>query len=164
MIVFTTVKIAKSYIMISVRRGAEKDIAAIAAFQVAMALETESLELMLPVVIEGVRNIISNPQTGYYLIAEHKGETAGCMMVLYEWSDWRNGYVVWLHSVYIDPRKRRLGVFRYMFEEMKREVEGNNSIFGIRLYVDNRNTGAINVYRNLGMDDGHYRLFEWLKE
>lgn len=149
--------------MIIIRRGEAEDIDMIATFQVAMAKETESLDLELPVVTEGVRNIITNPQIGYYLLAEHEGKTAGCMMALYEWSDWRNGNVVWLHSVYIDPVKRRLGIFRKMYEQIKQEVSENSDFFGIRLYVDNRNSGAINVYRNLGMDDCHYRLFEWMK-
>ena len=46
---------------------------------------------------------------------------------------------------------------------IKNEVQGNESLKGIRLYVDKANKNAELAYRKLGMNSEHYTLFEWLK-
>ena len=47
--------------------------------------------------------------------------------------------------------------------DVKAMVEAEPSIRGIRLYVDNRNRSAQEVYARLGMEGEHYRVFEWMK-
>jgi ribosomal protein S18 acetylase RimI-like enzyme len=42
-------------------------------------------------------------------------------------------------------------------------AQRNDSIRGIRLYVDKTNTKAMKVYEKLGMNGEHYGLFEWMK-
>jgi hypothetical protein len=34
---------------------------------------------------------------------------------------------------------------------------------GIRLYVERNNRSAQEVYRSMGMEDHHYRMWEWMK-
>ena len=34
-------------------------------------------------------------------------------MLTREWSDWRNGWMVWLQSVYVSPPKRGVGAVSY---------------------------------------------------
>ncbi|MBN2336903.1 MAG: GNAT family N-acetyltransferase [Acidobacteria bacterium] len=147
-----------------VRRAGPGDAPALAAFQVAMALETEGKVLDPERVGKGVRHILGCPERGYYLVAEADGRPAGCLMVLYEWSDWRGGEVLWVHSVYVVPDCRGAGAFREMFGRVKREAAERTDVHGIRLYVERGNRNAAAVYRHCGMDDGHYRLFEWMKE
>jgi len=43
-------------------------------------------------------------------------------------------------------------------------VANDESLKGIRLYVDETNTAAREVYTRLGMNGEHYRVFEWMKE
>lgn len=131
--------------------------------QVEMALETESLELVPERVNEGVEHIFRHPETGRYIVAESGGSPVACMLVLNEWSDWRNGEVWWIHSLYVVPFHRRSGVFRCMYIYLRERVNDQENVFGIRLYVDKRNVSAMKTYTALGMSDEHYSLFEWLK-
>lgn len=80
-----------------------------------------------------------------------------------EWSDWRNGTVLWIHSLYVIPKEREKGVFKKMFNFLKSMVEKSPEFIGLRLYVDKKNTSARKVYEKLGMNKDHYLLYEWLK-
>jgi hypothetical protein len=42
-------------------------------------------------------------------------------------------------------------------------VNADDSLRGIRLYVDRRNVRAQEVYTRLGMNGEHYQVFEWMK-
>jgi GNAT superfamily N-acetyltransferase len=85
------------------------------------------------------------------------------LLTIPEWSDWRNGTVVWLHSVYVVAEYRRCGVFRRLFAHIKDEVRASSDLCGLRLYVEKRNATAQRVYQRLGMTSDHYQMFEWLK-
>lgn len=148
--------------MIEIRRGRPDDAADIADFQLRMADETEGILLDRPTVQEGVQAIFDDPRKGAYWIAEVDGELAGCLLTVPEWSDWRNGTVLWVHSVYVVPAARRRGVFRKMYETVRMTVDTSPDLHGIRLYVATENTGAQKTYRVMGMDDGRYHLFEWM--
>ncbi len=84
-------------------------------------------------------------------------------MTIPEWSDWRNGTILWIHSLYVVPEVRRKGVFTKLYQYLKQRVEGSDELMGLRLYVDKNNTGAQKVYENLGMNKDHYVMYEWLK-
>ena len=84
-------------------------------------------------------------------------------MITYEWSDWRNGNVYWIQSVYVLPEYRGKGVFKEMYLHIKLSVKETPGLSGIRLYVDKHNHRAQKVYNKIGMDGSHYQLFEWMK-
>lgn len=147
---------------ISIRRATVADIDSIITWQIAMAQETEGLVLDRATVRRGVTHVFESPNLGYYLVADVEGQLAGCMLVLSEWSDWRAGMVLWLHSVYIEPPKRKMGVFKAFYECVKKSVMNDSKLRGIRLYVDKSNKSAASVYRKLGMSSEHYELFEWM--
>jgi predicted GNAT family acetyltransferase len=71
--------------------------------------------------------------------------------------------VWWIQSVFVIPEFRRRGVYAGLYAHVKRFVEPDPAIRGIRLYVDNRNATAQQVYARLGMEGEHYRVFEWMK-
>lgn len=149
--------------MLTVRKGSEGDIARIADWQMAMARETENLTLDRNTVERGVAHIVSNPEIGHYALVERHGCPLGCMMLLSEWSDWRCGRVLWIHSVYIEPAARRQGVFTALYRYARDLVASDPNLRGLRLYVDKRNRAAIETYEGLGMDGSHYALYEWMK-
>ena len=97
--------------MIEIRRGRREDAPYIIDFQIRMAKEAEDLTLDRPTVEKGVQAVFDDPHKGAYWIAELDGEVAGCLLTVPEWSDWRNGTVLWIHSVYVIPSARRRGVF-----------------------------------------------------
>lgn len=147
-----------------IREARRLDVETIVMFQVSMARETEEIELSYDVVIQGVENVFDNPDFGQYFIAELNKIVVGSLLITYEWSDWRNGMVWWIQSVFIRPEYRGRKVFKKMFTFLKQEVLNTNDVKGLRLYVDKRNTNAIKVYQAIGMNSKHYDMFEWFPE
>ena len=148
---------------LEIRPALPGDAPTIAEFQILMARETEDLELDGDTVRRGVEAVFADPAKGRYWIAERAGRIVGCLLTTYEWSDWRNGTVFWIQSLYVPSEERGRGIYRALYEHLKREVEMNPDIKGIRLYVDRRNARAQQVYARLGMTREHYDLFEWMK-
>ena len=149
--------------MITIRRGRPEDLETIVSFQLRMALETEGLMLDRDTVIQGVRAVFEDPSKGEYWVADRDGQIVGGLLTVPEWSDWRNGTVLWIHSVYVVPKMRQQGVFKRLYMTLKKRVETSSDLCGLRLYVDKQNGGAQKVYEAMGMDGAHYRLYEWLK-
>jgi GNAT superfamily N-acetyltransferase len=132
-------------------------------FQTLLARETESLELNRAALGRGVRAVFDDPGLGEYWVAELGGRVAACLLVTREWSDWRNGSVLWIQSVYVVPESRGRGLYRALYEQLRRRVEATPDLKGIRLYVDHRNRRARAAYERLGMTHEHYALYEWMK-
>lgn len=145
------------------RDAVPADASAIIEFQIAMARETEDLELEREILTRGVDAVFANPSLGRYFVAESDGTVVGSLMITYEWSDWRNGNVWWIQSVYVPQSHRRRGIYAGLYQHVRAMVEAEPAIRGIRLYVDNRNKPAQEVYARLGMEGEHYRVFEWMK-
>jgi malonyl-CoA/methylmalonyl-CoA synthetase len=142
-----------------VRDARASDARTLARWASALAWESEALELEPETVLEGVQAVLRDPTRGRYLIAELAGTPAGGLLLVREWSDWRARFVWWIHSVYVDQGARRRGVYRALYDDVLRRARAEG-VAGVRLYVDRRNTVAIDTYRALGMDGDHYRVFE----
>jgi GNAT superfamily N-acetyltransferase len=143
----------------SIRRGRPADAPVIAGFNVALAKETEDHHLRPEVIGPGVEAILADPSKGFYLVAEAGGRVVGQTMVTFEWSDWRNGFLWWIQSVYVEPAAREGGVFKALHARVKEEARKAGAV-GIRLYVFDGNERAQKVYARLGMKDGRYRVLE----
>ena len=146
-----------------VRKANETDSASIVEFQLAMAYETERLVLPEPIVIKGVAAVFSDPEKGTYYVAELNEKVVGSLLTTYEWSDWRNGTVLWIQSVYVRPEFRKRSIFSRMYKHIQELVVSNSELRGIRLYADKSNTSAQGVYEHLGMTAEHYQMYEWMK-
>ena len=129
-------------------------------FNSRLALESEEKRLNRQDVEPGVKRLLEDPRKGRYLVAESAGRVVGQMMHTYEWSDWRNGDIWWLQSVYVLPEFRRQGVFRALFEKLKAEAEADPEVVGLRLYVEEQNTRAHETYRQLGFSPGGYLVMQ----
>jgi ribosomal protein S18 acetylase RimI-like enzyme len=148
---------------IKIRPGLLFDIPVIADYQIKMAFETENMKLDPSTVEKGVSAVFDDPGKGKYWLAEVKGEVVGCLLTIPEWSDWRNGTVLWIHSVYVKPEFRKHGIYRKLYSHLKSMVNESKDLRGLRLYVDKTNATAQKVYETLGMSGEHYHLFEWMK-
>lgn len=146
------------------RAAALADVEAIVGFQLAMAEETEQLQLDRQVCTEGVRAVYGDPSLGRYYVAERHGVVVASALITYEWSDWRNGVVWWIQSVYVVPQARRQRIYAGLYSHLQALAQADEQVRGIRLYVDRRNDAAKRVYTNLGMNGEHYQVFEWMKE
>lgn len=146
-----------------IRQANKTDSASIVEFQMAMALETEQLELHEPTVMKGVAAVLADLSKGIYYVAETNGQVVGSLLTTFEWSDWRNGTVLWIQSVYVRPGFRKQSVFSRLYKHIKELVASNPDLRGIRLYADKTNTSAHGVYEHLGMTSEHYQMYEWMK-
>lgn len=149
--------------MIDYRQATPSDVPVIVDFQVAMARETEELDLDGEVCTRGVQAVFDDDSRGRYFLAQSEGTVIASLMITYEWSDWRNGNVWWIQSVYVRPEFRRQGVYAGLYSHVQSLVQADDSVRGIRLYVDRRNVSAQQVYTKLGMNGEHYQVFEWMK-
>ena len=149
--------------MTVVRPGRIADADTIVDFQIRMAAETEQLVLDRDRVGKGVKAVFEDPAKGAYWVAEQAGRVVGGLLTVPEWSDWRNGTVLWIHSLYVIPEARGQGVFRALYATLREQVEASGDLCGLRLYVDRGNDRAQSVYEALGMDGEHYRVYEWMK-
>ena len=150
--------------MISIRKAEHKDLAVLADFQCALALESENVTLDRPVLEAGLAALLADPARGVYYVAEDAGDVVGCHLITYEWSDWHNRMVLWLQSVYVRQSHRGKGVFRHMYDNLVTMVQQDQGLRGLRLYVDKTNTSAQKVYEAMGMDGSHYTVYEWMKD
>jgi hypothetical protein len=86
---------------VKVSKAQKSDIPEIINFNINMAMETENKKLDEQTVTRGVRKVFSSPSLGYYIIVKNTSGILGCLMITYEWSDWRNGLFWWIQSVYV---------------------------------------------------------------
>jgi GNAT superfamily N-acetyltransferase len=147
---------------IKIRQAGADDVETIASFQCRLAAESENITLDPGTVRKGVRAVVNDPDKGRYWLAEVNGRTVACTMILYEWSDWRNAAVWWIHSLYVLPESRRRGVLKALYGHLRSLVEADESLRGLRLYVEKDNRTAMAAYEALGMDGQHYKLYEWM--
>lgn len=146
-----------------IRRAKESDIETIVEFQLAMAWETEALQLDRTTLTKGVKAVFEDHTKGHYWVFEDNGTVGASLMITYEWSDWRNGNVWWIQSVYVSPALRGKGVYKRMYKHLQELIISDNNVRGLRLYVDKSNLDAQRVYASLGMNGEHYQVFEWMK-
>ncbi|MDD4847955.1 MAG: GNAT family N-acetyltransferase [Bacteroidales bacterium] len=147
-----------------IRKAQKKDIETIVAFQLQMAQETESLLLDAAILQQGVAAVFDDITKGQYYVVENQDIIIASVLITYEWSDWRNAVVWWIQSVYVLSEFRQKGVFSFMYHFLQSLVQQNETIAGLRLYVDHRNVNAQKVYQKMGMNGDHYQFFEWMKD
>ena len=132
----------------------------VAEFNQRLAAETEDLPLDPTTVYIGVTTLLKDRSKGIYYVAEAAGAIVGQVMITYEWSDWRNGNIWWLQSVYVKEDFRRHGIFRLLFEHLKREAQAQKDVCSLRLYMHADNFPARQSYARLGMAQTKYEVFE----
>ena len=144
---------------VAVRDATDADAALLADFNVRLARETEALDLDPPTVLRGVRAALADPAKGRYFVAELDGLAVGGLLVTREWSDWRDGDLWWIQSVYVVAEARGRGVFRSLYGHVERAARQAGAA-GLRLYVERENAAARATYARLGMRETPYRVME----
>jgi GNAT superfamily N-acetyltransferase len=143
------------------------DAPVIVEFNRCLALETEGKVLDEAVLLSGVSRALAEPNRLRYWVAElgGLGTVVGQAAISFEWSDWRDGWVWWLQSVYVAQPYRGFGVFRSLYRHIEQEARGNPDVIGLRLYVEDSNEPAQRTYQALGMKPGGYSIYQslWLE-
>lgn len=142
---------------VRVREATIQDAATIAVFNLRLAWETEQLRLDPTKVERGVRGLFELPARGTYYVAEIGGRVVACLLITHEWSDWRDGDMWWIQSVYVHEDARRQGVFKTMYTHV-RDAAVAAEVVALRLYVEKHNERAQQAYAGLGMTLTDYRM------
>jgi ribosomal protein S18 acetylase RimI-like enzyme len=145
---------------LELRAAGTDDVAVLAAFNCALALESEGLVLAPDVVQAGVSRLIATPLLGGYRLAVVGEKVVASLLITSEWSDWHNRYYWWLQSVYVLPEYRRQGIFSALYQAVLAEAQASGEVASLRLYVERQNLSAQRTYQQLGMMPSHYQMFE----
>jgi ribosomal protein S18 acetylase RimI-like enzyme len=144
----------------NIRDATRADSEIIARYNSAMASETEGRPLDDTTIRNGVASLLNDARKGRYWVAESNGDVVGQLMVTYEWSDWRNGTLWWIQSVYVKPEFRRQGVFSALYHHVESLASNAPDVCGLRLYVERDNQRAQKTYEALGMVSPNYVVME----
>ena len=110
---------------ICIREAHTDDLSILVENNLALAKETESLNLDKDVLRKGIEQALSREEC-HYFVAVISGKVVGQTMITYEWSDWRNGVIWWMQSVYVLPDYRKQGVFRKLFSQIEKMESSKN--------------------------------------
>ena len=150
---------------LTIRDANLADAPVIAEYNMRIAEETEGKRLAPELIGQGVEALLADSSKGRYWVAEVDGGIVGQIMTTYEWSDWRNGMIWWIQSVYVHPEHRRSGVFRALQEHVEQLARAAPDVIGLRLCVEKDNTRAQATYDKLGYSMTDYRVMDvlWAK-
>ena len=145
--------------MIHCRRATDDDLPFLIEGNQSIASETEGVDLSETTLRPGIQAIIEDIHKGIYWVAVNDQKVVGQILVTYEWSDWRNGQIWWVQSVYVWKESRRQGVFKALLNQVTQEAL-DHAVVELRLYADTTNQKAHRTYLNQGFTTGHYQVFE----
>jgi len=145
---------------IKVRIARTEDAATIVRFNQNLALESEDISLNIDVLTRGVQRALTHPDLCSYFVAEVDGQVVGQTMITSELTDWRDGSIWWIQSVYVDQQHRRIGVFKALYHHILNLAKSRQDVRCIRLYVEEENERAHRTYEALGMEFTHYKVME----
>ena len=144
---------------IKIRHASINDIPVLAQNNQALARETENIQLHSEILLAGISTALKREDC-HYFVAVLNGEVVGQTMITYEWSDWRNGVMWWIQSVYVQPEYRKKGIFRSLFKHIEHLAKNHSDVKALRLYVMGNNLSGKNTYKTLGMQDSGYIVYE----
>jgi GNAT superfamily N-acetyltransferase len=143
-----------------IRLATSDDCEVISDFNTCLASETEGKSLNPETIQAGVKAFLADQHRGRYFVAVCKGTVVGQMAHTREWSDWRNGEIWWLQSVYVLPEFRQQGIFRALYQHLESLALSSSDVIGVRLYVETHNRKAQEAYGRLGLRDANYSVME----
>ncbi len=143
-----------------IRLATQDDLTTLVEYNRPLAQETEGITLSIELLTKGVRAALLDPGKGRYFVAEVNGQVIGQLMHTREWSDWRNGDIWWLQSVFVATEYRQQGVFRRLVEYLKAEAQSTAGVVGLRLYMEEHNHRAGATYDRLGIREAGYLVRE----
>lgn len=143
-----------------IRRADAADAEVLADYNCRLAHETEDRTLDKTTVLNGVRRGLGAGEEVQYLVAEVDNQVVGQLMLTREWSDWRDGWMYWVQSVYVHKPFRGQGVFRQLLHKTQEQLAQQGDVVCLRLYVEDENQSAQETYRRLGFSSPGYRVME----
>jgi GNAT superfamily N-acetyltransferase len=147
--------------MVTIRPACLADIPTLVEFNQALAFETEGHAIPGATLESGIRRLIERPGFGFYTVAARSGApevVIGCTLITFEWSDWRDGIIWWIQSVFVRKDQRGQGVFRALLDHLEKRARQDPEVRGLRLYVEDENHRAHRTYDRLGLVPARYTV------
>jgi GNAT superfamily N-acetyltransferase len=145
--------------MISIQAASLEHLPLLVAFNQSLAYESEGYQLDALILEQGVRAVLEDANKGFYLVAKSSDTVIGCLMITYEWSDWRNTRMWWLQSVFVAPAHRGQGVFATLLKQVE-ELAKEQEIQLLRLYMEKDNAKGAAAYSKNGFHKTAYWIYE----
>lgn len=143
-----------------VRPARLEDHETLVEFNCRLARESEGKTLDRARVVPGVRAILEDPAKGRYFVVEREGRVVACLLLTFEYSDWRHGYFWWIQSVYTAAEARGQGCFGRLYAHVEELARKDGGVCGLRLYVERENSRARRTYEHRGMQPTGYLVYE----
>ena len=144
-----------------IRKATLNDAEIVADFNSRLAVESEGKTLDQSKLLPGAKALLQDEHKGvYHLACDPNGQPIGQVMYTYEWSDWRNGWFWGIQSVYVVAEHRGKGVFKQVFQHLLENAKKQGNVIGFRLYVEENNTRAHEVYARSGFEKAGYFVLE----
>jgi GNAT superfamily N-acetyltransferase len=143
-----------------VRDARTDDLETIVDFNINLAIDSNDELPEREILRRGVLRALERPELCRYFMAELEGELVGQTMITYEWTDWRDGTIWWLQSVYVAPAHRGQGVFSRIYQHIRDQARADPEARCIRLYALASNEPARHAYLRCGMKQGGYVVYE----
>ena len=143
-----------------VRIATRDDAGEIAKFNVLFAKETVNKNLSLAMTTEGVHQVFSKFNNGFYIIAELDGLIVGLTMVTREWSDWNNGAFYCIQSIFVIHTEYEKEIHDAIFHKAKSLAKEHYDVCGVRLFVHKDDKETQKIYETLGLQKTPYIIFE----
>lgn len=143
-----------------IRPATVDDWETVVEFNYLLAAESEDKILCRETLSRGVKAALADAAKARYFLATRQERPVGQVMLTYEWSDWRNGHIWWIQSVYVVPECRQQGIYRALHQHVAALAQHEGNVVGLRLYVERNNHRAQQVYQRLGMRSAGYLVYE----
>lgn len=153
---------------IKIRHAKDADVETIINFQIACAKETEDRDLFLPDIERAVSLIITSMLTGplgppilgeYIVVENQKNKIIACCLLQNQFSDWNNGYYMWIESCYVSPDYRGNGILQKMYLHAEQLAINTGKILEIRSSVDLTNELMKKAIKKIGYNQTNYQIF-----
>jgi GNAT superfamily N-acetyltransferase len=102
--------------------------------------------------LRGLRLILDNPELGRLFVLRDEGKVAGMANALTTVSTAEGGYVLLLEDVIVCREHRGNGLGKMLVEHVLTWAKAEG-MTRVTLLADRDNTGALDFYRKLGLDD-----------
>jgi len=146
-----------------IREAEKSDLDVLMNFSLHIAEETEAKILNQEKVRSGIKSVLDDPSKGIIFVACDKKIVIGCFMINgREWSEWRNGYILWLTGTYTAVEYRRMGVRKALFDFAVRWGKSQPQVIGLRGYRHKLNNAIHSAALTGGMQETEYRINEYL--
>jgi len=144
-----------------VREAVIKDLNILTEFSLLISEETEGKKLNPSIVKIGIEKVLLDSTVGQIFVAYNKDKVIGCFMINgREWSEWRNGFILWLTGTYTTVDYRRKGVRKALFDHACQWAKSESQVVGLRGYRHRSNNTIHSAAITGGMKETEYRINE----